>query len=169
MIYMVEMALLDNARRAEWDAWYTSHQHRLLSIPGFRASQRFEAIHATSSPFVALHQVDSADIFAGPIYKTKAGPSNTGEWQAKMSNWHRNLFAMDRSPDVPADARLVVVEDGTPSTLGDHAPVQWMEAVGLDRSVRRRGLAVMPPAAADRLVGAPGVRVLKPIGPRLLS
>ncbi len=86
-----------------------------------------------------------------------------------MSNWHRNLFAMDRSPDVPADARLVVVEDGTPSTLGDHAPVQWMEAVGLDRSVRRRGLAVMPPAAADRLVGAPGVRVLKPIGPRLLS
>ena len=35
MIYMVEMALLDPARRVEWDAWYVAHQHRLLSIPGF--------------------------------------------------------------------------------------------------------------------------------------
>jgi hypothetical protein len=42
-----------------------------------------------------------------------------------------------------------------------------VEAIGLDRSVQRRGLAVMPPATADRLVGTPGVRVLKPIGPRL--
>ena len=46
MIYMVEMALLDTARRAEWDAWYVAHQHRLLSIPGIHASQRFECIHA---------------------------------------------------------------------------------------------------------------------------
>ena len=94
MIYMVEMALLDTARRAEWDAWYVAHQHRLLSIPGFRASQRFEAVHAAESPFVALHEVDSPDIFIGSTYRASAGPSNTGEWQAKMGNWHRNLFAI---------------------------------------------------------------------------
>ena len=169
MIYMVEMALLDTARRAEWDTWYASHQHRLLSIPGFRASQRFEAIHPAPSPFVALHQVDSAHIFTGPTYKAKAGPTNTGEWQSKMNNWHRNLFAMDRSPDVPMDARLVVVEDGGPAALGDRLAVQWMDAVGLDRSVKRRGLAVMPPTTADRLVGTPGMRVLKPLAPRLTS
>ncbi len=156
MIYMVEMALLDTARRAEWEAWYTSHQRRLLSIPGFRASQRFETIHPAPAPFIALHQVDSADIFTGPTYKTKAGPTNTGEWQAKMNNWHRNLFALDRSHSGPA-------------TLGDRVPVQWMDAVGLDRSVRRRGLAVMPPATADRLVGTPNVRVLKPLAARLVS
>ena len=50
MIYMVELALLDTGRRAEWDPWYVAHQHRLLSIPGFRASQRFEAIHTAESP-----------------------------------------------------------------------------------------------------------------------
>ena len=72
MIYMVEMALLDTARRAEWDAWYVAHQHRLLSIPGFRASQRFEAIHPVTSPFVALHEVDSADIFTSPAYRAQA-------------------------------------------------------------------------------------------------
>ena len=166
MIYMVEMALLDTARRAEWDAWYVAHQHRLLSIPGFHASQRFEAIHAAESPFVALHEVDSPDIFTTPSYRAKAGPSNTGEWQAKMGHWHRNVFSLDRTPDVPMDARLVVVEHGS-STFPDNVSVTWMEAVGLDRSVQRRGLAVMPPATADRLVGTPGIRVLKPIGPRL--
>ena len=167
MIYMVEMALLETARRAEWDAWYVAHQHRLLSIPGFRASQRFEAIHAAESPFVALHEVDSPEIFASPPYRAQAGPSNTGEWQAKMGHWHRNLFALDHTPDVPMDARLVVVEEAGGPALPDHVPVRWMEAVGLDRSVPRRGLAVMPPATADRLVGTPGLRVLKPIGPRL--
>ena len=168
MIYMVEMALLDTARRAEWDAWYVAHQHRLLSIPGFRASQRFEAIHGAESPFVALHEVDSPEIFATPTYRAKAGPSNTGEWHAKMGNWHRNLFGgVDHTPDVPMDARLVVVEDDGGSALPDRVSVQWMEAVGLDRSVPRRGLAVMPPATADRLVGTQGIRVLRPTGPRL--
>jgi hypothetical protein len=168
MIYMVEMALLDTARRAEWDAWYVAHQHRLLAIPGFRASQRFEAIHVAESPFVALHEVDSPEIFAGPTYRASAGPGNTGEWQAKMGHWHRNLFrGIDHTPEVPMDARLVVVEDGAGPALPDGVPVQWMEAVGLDRSVPRRGLAVMPPETADPLAGRPGIRVLRPLGPRL--
>src|SRR5712692_6117844 len=102
MIYMVEMALLEPARRTEWDAWYVAHQRRLLSIPGIRASQRFEAIHAAESPFVALHELDSPEVFTGPTYRAKAGPGNTGEWQAKMGNWHRNLFdGLDHTPDVP--------------------------------------------------------------------
>jgi hypothetical protein len=167
MIYMVEMALLETARRAEWDAWYVAHQHRLLSIPGFRASQRFEAIHTAESPFVALHEVDSPDIFAGPHYRAKGGPSNTGKWQVKMGHWHHNLFNLDHTPDVPMDARLVVIEDGAAPALPDYVSVRWMEAVGLDRSVPRRALAVMPPATADRLVGTAGIRVLKPIGARL--
>ena len=66
MIYMVEMALLETARQVEWDAWYVAHQHRLLSIPGFRASQRFEAIHTVEAPFVALHEVNSPQVFAPP-------------------------------------------------------------------------------------------------------
>ena len=167
MIYMVEMALLDTSRRAEWDAWYVAHQHRLLSIPGFCASQRFEAIHPAPSPFVALHEVDSADVLTSPTYRAKAGPTNTGEWQTKMNNWHRNLFARDHTPDVAMDTRLVVVETDGAATLPADASLTWMDAVGLDRSVPRRALAVMPPAIADRLAGTPGLRVLMPIGPRL--
>jgi hypothetical protein len=167
MIYMVELALLETERRAEWDDWYVAHQHRLLSIPGFRASQRFEAIHRVESPFVALHEVDSPELFVSPAYRANGGPSNTGEWQAKMGYWHRNLFGRDHTPDVPMEARLVVVEVGSDPALPDRLSVQWMEAVGLDCSVPRRGLAVIPPATANLLVGTPGIRVLIPIGARL--
>ena len=169
MIYMVEMALLEPARRVEWDAWYVAHQRRLLSIPGFHASQRFEAIHAATSPFVALHEVDSPEVFAGPAYRAKAGPSNTGEWQAKMGNWHRNVFSgLDHTPDVPDGARLVLLEDEAGASPAS-VPVTWLEAVGLDRSVKRRGLAVMPAVTARALVGTRGIRVLRPLGPRLRS
>jgi hypothetical protein len=168
MIYMVEMALLDTARRAEWDVWYLAHQGKLLAIPGFRASQRFEAIHPAAAPFVALHEVDSPDIFAGPSYRAKAGPTNTGEWQAKMGNWHRNLFAgIDHTPDVGSDTRLVVVEAEAGAKLPAGVAVAWMDAVGLDRSVPRRGLALAPPGTADPLAGTAGLRVLRPLGPRL--
>jgi hypothetical protein len=166
VIYMVEMALLDLPRRADWEAWYTAHQHRLLALPGFRASQRFETIHAAASPFVALHEVESAEVFTSAPYRAQAGPGNTGEWQAKMDNWHRNLFDAEQTPDVGPDTRLVVVEAGAAAIPGRLA-VTWMQAVGLDRSVPRRGLAVTTPAVADGLAGAPGVRVLKPLAPRL--
>lgn len=163
---MVEMRLLDAARRAEWEAWYVAHQHRLLAIPGIRASQRFEAIHPAASPFVALHQVDSPDVFTSAPYRAQAGPTNTGEWQSRMDNWHRNVFAgVDETPDVATDMRLVLAEDG--AALPAATPAQWMQAVALDRSVARRALAVMPPPAATALVGAPGIRVLRPLGARL--
>lgn len=168
MIYMVEMALLDTPHRAEWDAWYVAHQHRLLTIPGIHASQRFECIDVAASPFVALHEVDGPQVFTSDAYRNSAGPSNTGEWQAKMSNWHRNLFrGLDHTPNVPMEARLVVVERGAEGSLPRDAVVHWMEAVGLDQSVRRRGVVVMHPTSADLLAGTPGIRVLKPLGPRL--
>ena len=168
MIYMVEMALLDTARRAEWEAWYVAHQAKLLSIPGILASQRFETIHKADSPFVALHEVDSPDVFTSPAYRTQAGPTNTGEWQAKMSNWHRNVFdGLAHTPDVSTDSRLLVIEADGGAALPGGVRIIWLTAVGLDRSVATRGLAVVPDAVAHRYVGAPRVRVLKPLGPRL--
>src|SRR5437773_2477774 len=85
---------------------------------------------ATSSP--ALHEVDAPESFTSPAYRATPGPANTGEWQARMGHWHRNLFGLDHTPDVPMDARLVVVEDDGAAALPDRVPVTWMEAVGLD-------------------------------------
>jgi len=111
--------------------------------------------------------VDSADVFTGPTYRAKAGPTNTGEWQTKMNNWHRNLFDREHTPDVAMDARLLVIEPDGGAALPSTISVAWMKAVGLDRSGERRGLAVLPAGAAQGLTGAPGIRVLRPLGPRL--
>ena len=167
MIYMVEMALIDVARRAEWDAWYLSHMKKLISIPGIQATQRFESLAPHDSPFVALHQVTGEEVFTSVAYRAKAGPGGTGEWRERMNNWHRNLLSgADETPDVPMEGALVIVEDGISVPI----PVQWMESVGLDRSVQRRGIAVVASRAeAETLLGRQGVRVCKPLTPRLLA
>ena len=65
------------------------------------------------------------------------------------------------------EARLVLVERGCEATMPRDADLRWLEAVGLDQSVRRRGLALLHPMQADMLAGTPGIRVLKPLGARL--
>ena len=164
---MVEMALIDLSRRVEWDEWYLSHMIKLISIPGIQATQRFESLSPHPSPFAALHQVTGPEVFTSDIYRAKAGPTGTGEWRDRMNNWHRNVQSgIDETPDVPMEGALVVVEDGTAPPI----PVRWAEAIGLDRSVARRGLAVVAKIAdAAGLAGLPGVRVCKPLTPRLLA
>jgi hypothetical protein len=168
MIYMVEMALIATDRRLEWDAWYLSHMHKLISIPGIRATQRFESLSESASPFVALHQVDSPDVFTSAAYRSKAGPGGTGEWQHLMNNWYRNVFdGVAETPDVPLEGALVVVEDGADAGT---VPLRWMHSVGLDRSSERRGIGVVARLAdATPLIGREGVRVCKPLTPRLVE
>jgi hypothetical protein len=167
MIYVVEMALIDLARRAEWDDWYLSHMTKLISIPGIQATQRFESLSPHASPFIALHQVTGPEVFGSVTYRAKAGPEGTGEWRERMNNWHRNVLAgIDTTPDVPMEGALVVVEEGATVPI----PVQWGNTVGLDRSVLRRGIAtVAARAEADPLIGLPGVRVCRPLTPRLVA
>ena len=84
-----------------------------------------------------------------------------------MNNWHRNvLTGVDATPDVPMDGALVVVEDGATAPV----PLTWLQAVGLDRSVTRRAIAVVAQRAeAEKLIGLAGVRVCKPLTPRLVA
>ena len=167
MIYMVEMALIDLPRRVEWDAWYLSHMKKLISIPGIEATQRFESLAPHDSPFVALHQVTGPEVFASDIYRAKAGPGGTGAWRERMNNWHRDVLAgIDETPEVPMAGGLVIVEDGA----GVPIPVRWTESIGLDRSVRRRGIATsLILAEVAALAALPGVRVCKPLTPRLVA
>ena len=168
MIYMVEMALLATERRDGMGDLVCRAPASAADHPRHSCSQRFECIHPAASPFVALHEVVGPQVFTSDAYRDQRRPSNTGEWQDKMGNWHRNVFrGLDHTPDVAMDARLVLVERGCEGSMPRDVDLRWLESVGLDQSVRRRGLAVMPPAAADMLSDTPGIRVLKPLGPRL--
>jgi hypothetical protein len=168
MIYMVEMDLIERARRTEWDAWYLAHTKMLLTMPGFHATQRFECLHEAPAPFVAIHHVDGPDFFESAPYRNQAGPAGTGEWRTRHANWSRNLFdGIDATPTVPLEGGLLVVEEGGEG-IPDGLSVIWLNSIGLDQDVARRGFAVVDDIEMARpAVGAAGIRVLKPLIPRL--
>jgi hypothetical protein len=170
MIYMVEMEFRNPAREAEWHAWYLAHVAKLIrNVPGFRACQRFRAITPTPSPWLAMHDVVSPAVFESKEYRANGGPASTGEWQAEHSNWYRNVFAgIDHTPEVKPDSHLLVLEADAdvPASYAD--TVTWLESVALDRSAARRGIAVLPPGGLSAsLFGLAGVRIFKPISPRI--
>ena len=136
MIYMVEMDMDLGEREAEWHAWYLAHIKVLLTVPGFRASQRFKAVLPCPAPYLALHQVDSAAIFDSPEYRGRGGPASTGDWRALHKNWRRNLLdepaaspggagelaPAARGPTAPAISPPLGLRSPGPGALGSTPP-----------------------------------------------
>jgi len=145
MIYMVEIDFRHPEREAEWHGWYMAHIGVLLSVPGFRASQRFQAVaDGTPSPYLALHEVASADMFDSAAYRSRGGPASTGEWQQLQSDWHRNLLeGLEQTPDVPDEAYVLLLRDARDVGLPEPVEVHWLRGVGLDRTITECGLAVV--------------------------
>ena len=171
MIYMVEMGFTAHGLRAKWDDWYFSHMQMLITIPGIRASQRFEAQHDCLQPFVALHEVAGPEVFTSEAYKAKAGPASTGQWRELHKNWGRNVYSgMEHTPDIAEDAFLLIAESGYEGNLPPDMEQHVLRSVGLDRNPPRRVLAVgHQPASVMRTIGKPGIRVLKPLTPRIVA
>ena len=170
MIYMVEMDFPHPERLAEWHAWYFAHIRVLLTVPGFRASQRFQAITPTPSPYLALHEVASPAIFESPEYRARGGPASTGEWRHLQTNWHRNLFdGLDETPEVPEDKFVVVLRDARDDGVPVDAPIAWLRGVGLDGTTRECGIAIVAdPAPLVEIAGRDArVRVYRPISEKI--
>jgi hypothetical protein len=170
VIYMVEMDMQLDDREAEWHEWYLAHIKVLLTVPGFRASQRFKSVLPCPAPYLALHQVDSAAIFDSPEYRSRGGPGSTGDWRERHSNWRRNLLdGLAETPDVPADKYVLRVENARDALLPAGISLTWTRATGLDRDAREFGFAVIGDAAPllDLVRRDPRVRVYKPISDKL--
>src|SRR5262245_19640930 len=112
LIYITEMAFADPSRLAEWHAHYLRNIANLQTVPGFLASQRFESLAATPSPYSALHEIASADVFESAIYQQRGGRASNGAWQKDMINWHRNLYSgLDATPEVADGAYLLFIDE----------------------------------------------------------
>ena len=172
MIYMVECAFTDAAREAAWNAWYDSEKlPALLTVPGFRASQRFRAITETSAPYLAIHSLREAAVLEQAAYRGIGG-GTFGGWDDLVSNWRRNLFAgMEAAPEVSPAQCLVLTDDPAAADAIPEAEFAWLEIAGLDRTTERRGLAVADSAAGARMAreAADILRVFAPITVRLVS
>ncbi len=170
MIYMVEMDFPHPERLQEWHAWYLAHIRVLLTVPGFRASQRFEAVVDTPSPYLALHEVESAALFDSTAYRSRGGPASTGEWRQLQTNWHRNLLeGLDQTPDVPAGGHILLLRDARDVKLPARIEVAWLRGVGLDRTLTECGLAVLHDSAPvlDLARRDPRVRLYRPISEKI--
>lgn len=164
MLYMVEMELPDRSREADWHDWYDSHIGKLLTLEGYHASQRFEALGPRAAPFLAVHDVVGPELFEGDGYRGVGGPSGTGAWRERMTNWSRNLFAgCDALPDVAMDAKLALVDDAANLPDAVRGDVTWLTCVGLDRSIPERGFLVLPAGTDDSALRAVGADLFKPI------
>ena len=167
---MVEMDMRLDDREAEWHAWYLAHIKVLLSVPGFRASQRFQSILPCPAPYLALHQVDSGAIFDSPEYRSRGGPGSTGDWRERHSNWRRNLLdGLAETPDVPVDRHVLRLENARDVALPPGIAVTWTKAVGLDRDAQEFGLAVIadPAPLLDIARGDTRIQLYRPISERL--
>ncbi len=170
MIYMVEMDFPHPEREAEWHDWYLAHIRVLLTVPGFRASQRFKAIVDTPAPYLALHEVASATLFDSPAYTSRGGPESTGEWRSLHTNWRRNLLdGLEKTPEVPADCHVVVLRDARGAALPGGLAVNWLRSVGLDRTIEECGLAVVgdPGPLLDLARRDPLVCLYRPISGKI--
>jgi hypothetical protein len=171
LIYITEMGFADPARLAEWHAHYLAQIANLQTVPGFLASQRFESLADTPSPFSALHQIASAGMFESAIYKQRGGRASNGDWQADMINWHRNLYdGLDATPEVADGAYLLFIDEKREVAEREIAVppgvrVHWLNLAGLDRTIPHRGIAVLDDADAMLAVAKADkrVKVFRPI------
>ena len=169
MLYMVEMGFPHPERLVEWHEWYLWHIRVLLTVPGFRASQRFAAIVDNPSPYLALHEVSGPELFESAAYRGRGGPNSVGEWHDLQTNWHRNLLdGLDATPDVPAD-RYVLLLRNVRDIEVPASNVTWLNCVGLDRTVETCGLAVIDdPAPFEGIARRDDrVRLYRPISAKI--
>ena len=165
MLYMVELDFTEPSRLAEWNAWYLQHLQILLSVPGFRTAQRFLCTTPHPAPYLAVYTVDSADVFESAAYRARGGRDSTGDWKSSMVNWDRNVFdGVDRLPAVRVEELLLLTDDPAVQAHGRIA-FSTMIAVGLDRTVARRAIAIADASQGGRVAEASRgtVRAYRPL------
>ncbi|MCG8548051.1 MAG: sugar ABC transporter [Alphaproteobacteria bacterium] len=171
MIYTVECAFTVPEREDDWNAYYDDEKlNALLSVPGFRASQRFRAIMETRAPYLAVHSLRDESVMDSRYRGVGGGAF--GGWDDLVTNWDRNLFhGLAVAPEVPANACLVILDDPAREAELDGVTFDWLDIAGLDRTVERRGLAVVDRATGEALAAnkADLVRVFEPITERRIS
>ncbi|RVO73523.1 hypothetical protein [Sinorhizobium medicae] len=171
MLYMVECGFSERALEAEWNAFYSGPKLAALldEVPGFRRSQRFQDTAPADAPYIAIHEVVSAELLASPSYK-RAGGGSFLQWQPYITNWRRTVFSgLGRLAEVRPSERLLLI-DAEPRPIAG-LEIQWLKTSGLGDLVPSRGLVIVPAEdapAAREVIGA-SARVLEPISIQMVS
>ena len=81
MLYIVECSYADPESEAGWNRFYSEDKlPALVSVSGFRASQRFRALSSGCPVYLAIHTIEHGDTLASEAYRQKGGGSFS-RWQ----------------------------------------------------------------------------------------
>ncbi|RQZ11509.1 sugar ABC transporter [Burkholderia sp. Bp9031] len=168
MIYAVECSIAEPAAEAEWNDFYSRVKlPALISVSGFRTSQRFRAVGGDGPVYLALHTIDSPDVLTSAKYRDKGG-GNFARWQPHIVEWRRNVYdSAAPAPAVSGDQWLAVCDDAAPFARAGIAATA-MYAIALDCLPAARWLAVLDRAQA-RLASGAAIRLYAPMGAQLVS
>lgn len=169
MFYIVECSYNDPQSEAEWNAFYSRKKlPALISVNGFSTSQRFRALNPGCPAYLAIHTIKNANVLCSEDYRLKGG-GNFSRWQACISDWHRNLYTCeDPAPAISTEEILLFSSrpiSYLESELGSRA--LEMQAVGLDKSPKRRFAYILPRETASLFTDAHGVYLYRPITSQL--
>lgn len=171
MFYTVECSYNDPDSEAEWNAFYSEQKLlALISVPGFKTSQRFRALKSGCPLYLAIHTIQHADVLTGDEYRLKGG-GNFSRWQAFITEWHRNLYAGEGlAPALSAD-QILLMSAVSVNFLEAELGYQGFEmrAVGLDRSPEHRVAYVLPAEMASLCMNMHGTYLYEPLTPQLQS
>lgn len=171
MIYTVECSFVNAAQEADWNTFY-SHTKlpALISVPGFRSSQRFKALTPGCPAYLAIHTVTGPEVLTSDAYREKGG-GNFARWQEQITDWHRNLYdGIDLAPAVGEQQYLLLCQTGPAPLRQLGAEPVSLHAVGLDRRPERRWLAVWDRGRDSPIEGLLSeVSLYLPMGKQLLN
>ena len=147
MIYTVECSFADLASEAEWNDFYSLEKlPALISVSGFRTSQRFKAFSDGCPVYLAMHSIDGLAVLEGDEYRQKGG-GNFARWQQHITDWHRNLYGgLERAPAIGEGEHLIVSAVGPEPLIERGLAPDRMRAVALEKCPEIRWLAKLDSA-----------------------
>lgn len=168
LLYVVECSYTDPVTEADWNSYYNKDKlSSLLSVTGFRSSQRFVALSAGVPKYLAVHTIRSGDVLHGREYREHGG-GGFGDWQQWIADWHRNVFdGIDYAPHV-VEGQLLLSSDVSDDTLRRYCrEVHRLVATALDLNPRYRWIGVAEDSTEQvrRAIDA-SLAVYRPITPQ---
>ncbi len=170
MIYTVECSFVNSAQEADWNDFYSRIKlPALISVPGFRSSQRFKALTPGCPTYLAIHTVTGPEVLASAAYREKGG-GNFARWQSHITDWRRNLYdGVDMAPAVDEGQRLLLCHAGSDPLRRLGVEPASLHAAGLDRRPERRWMATWDDAAPPPEGFPAEVSLYAPLGKRLVN
>jgi hypothetical protein len=170
---MVDHIYTDPATEGEWHEWYAGYLPKLLSVPGLSSAQRFKAVGTTPSRYLAMYSIESAAVYDSPAYQgIGGGGSQSARFQKAYQMWTRNLFdGAVCAPKVAEEEFVFAVDsdarDDNLTRAFDN--LLWLNCVGLHRTTKYRGLAVLDEEGAERARKIGSGFIYAPFIPQLTS